>query len=296
MDFQANNQDAKPMRRRQRFFLLLISALLAVAAPLSLAHAGELTVKCTLKTFWGEHDAGSLQELALTDLDGEEWNVFRTHCDFSLTQFLFLRGEIDRNIESVVNNYYALLMVKTGGQQDANQRLIVLLTSDGGSLNAALRIGRLLHNMQAAVYVDKSCLSACVFVLAGGVKRYAYGAVGVHRPFNREHGADHSLSPEAQDEEPIRKKAVAYLKDMHVPAALYDLMNSVPSRSIHILDAQDLKRYGLHEIDAPRMALAERGEEAPSQANGHDAEDDDTYAHYPSAERPSTFDDIFDVL
>ena len=45
------------------------------------------------------------------------------------------------------------------------------INSDGGDLEAAIAIGRLLRKKEAVIRVQGRCASACVFILAGAVVR-----------------------------------------------------------------------------------------------------------------------------
>jgi hypothetical protein len=68
-----------------------------------------------------------------------------------------------------------------------NKQKIVLnavqLNSDGGSGVVGREIGQIIRKKRLNTFVaeDAHCESACVFVLLGGVQRYAFGQVGVHR-------------------------------------------------------------------------------------------------------------------
>ena len=61
----------------------------------------------------------------------------------------------------------------------------VALDSPGGDVNAALRIGNLLHLAHATVLVKKNsiCFSSCFLIFAGGSYRLiaSTGTLGVHR-------------------------------------------------------------------------------------------------------------------
>ena len=59
----------------------------------------------------------------------------------------------------------------------------VQLNSRGGSGNAGRVIGRMIKDKKWNTYVSpkSKCVSACVFILMGGVVRYPFGAIGVHR-------------------------------------------------------------------------------------------------------------------
>jgi len=59
----------------------------------------------------------------------------------------------------------------------------VQLNSLGGHGSVGRQIGTLIKDKKLYTYVGprSSCESACVFVLMGGVVRYAFGEIGVHR-------------------------------------------------------------------------------------------------------------------
>jgi len=59
----------------------------------------------------------------------------------------------------------------------------VQLNSLGGHGSIGRQIGTLIKEKKLYTYVgpNSSCESACVFVLMGGVVRYAFGEIGVHR-------------------------------------------------------------------------------------------------------------------
>jgi hypothetical protein len=63
--------------------------------------------------------------------------------------------------------------------------LSVELNSPGGSVDAAMKIGRILRKEGPIVDVKKDalCLSACVLTLAGGATRGLDGTIGIHRPY-----------------------------------------------------------------------------------------------------------------
>lgn len=260
-------------------FFAVLTGMAILAFP---AHAGNLQIKCQLKTRWKDDRAGTQKEFSLDN--DETWMAVRDHCDFSSTHLLFFRGEIDRDLGRATDRYYSLRMVQTKGRQTGVPEPLVFVTSRGGNLTASLHIGRLLHNMRAAVYVDGPCLSSCVFLLAGGVKRRVYGFVGVHRPFRHGDDTETSFEAAADNSSRVRKKTVAYLADMHIPVSLYDLMIRTPPQAIRILGPQDLRFFGLNDLEpAPvprRHTQAAEGQKNMKVANAgkNEDEDDGTFA------------------
>ena len=63
--------------------------------------------------------------------------------------------------------------------------LQVELNSPGGSVDAAMAIGRIVRKEEAGAFVNRGavCLSSCVLILAGGSFRSFEGKIGIHRPY-----------------------------------------------------------------------------------------------------------------
>src|SRR3978361_752506 len=61
------------------------------------------------------------------------------------------------------------------------------INSRGGSVAAAIAIGRMFRRENAWIGVNGVCFSACVFMLAGAVDRQTgkLDQVGIHRPYLR---------------------------------------------------------------------------------------------------------------
>lgn len=129
----------------------------------------------------------------------------------------------------------------------------VTLDSPGGSVVAAMAIGRLLrkYRMQAVVPPDAVCSSACVLVYAGAVIRYGHfksGRVGIHQPFLD--------APKAAEIETLRgiytsvlQDMKSYLREMNVSEQLADEMLKTPSSMVRYLDDEEQNRFGLVIFD-----------------------------------------------
>lgn len=128
--------------------------------------------------------------------------------------------------------------------------MVVNLDSAGGQLVAAVAIGRLLRQMKgvARLAAGSSCLSACVYVLAGAPYRLVQpgATVAVHRPYDPD---DARLPLEQRQEKQARLDAFvrAYLKEVNVPPALYDAMLQAPAG--RTLQSSQLGWYGLDAHD-----------------------------------------------
>lgn len=142
-------------------------------------------------------------------------------------------------------------------------RMTIFLDSPGGDVHEALVIGRYLRAHDAATYVDTGahCASACVFLLASGVKRVPQGDVGIHRPY-------FSAMPAVGLEQAIQAnlaKVKAYLSEMNIPAGLADEMYSTPPENMRILVQQELAAYRLNQMD---MVFAEQRALFNARASG----------------------------
>ena len=121
------------------------------------------------------------------------------------------------------------------------------LSSPGGDLAEAMRIGRLLRSRQISTFVtsDASCASACVFILAAGVSRIAFGPVVIHSFF-----VPGLLgSGEYAKTSKILDKAVsdsdAYFREMRVSRTLLDAMLQVQHSDAKELSIEELSAFGL---------------------------------------------------
>lgn len=131
----------------------------------------------------------------------------------------------------------------------------VILNSSGGSVGDALELGRWLRAAGADTALTPSdiCLSACPYILAGGVQRsVAPGAwVGVHQHF-----FDRNLALPAflavEDIQRGQGMVMAYLIEMGVDPAMMQAALMTPPDEIYLLLPEELARFGLiTDTDAP---------------------------------------------
>ena len=153
---------------------------------------------------------------------------------------------------------------QAGRARGRSPAVMVNLDSDGGSVRAAMRIGRALRKMDALVRVsqDGKCMSSCVFILAGAGRRGVYdgGQVGIHRPYMPE------ASKTTPDLERARYKALqgeiaTFLADSDIDQRLLHDMMLIPPERIRILTTQELEAYGLDD-DAPHIQEADAKNDA----------------------------------
>lgn len=139
-------------------------------------------------------------------------------------------------------------------RERGHEAMVVHLDSGGGQLTSAIAIGRLLRAHKAVVKVgaSSSCLSACIFVLAGAPYRVVEpGAViSIHRPYDPE---DAQLPAAQREAKQARLDAFvrAYLKEVNVPPALYEAMLNAPDG--RALTPPELAWYGLNATDRKQL-------------------------------------------
>jgi hypothetical protein len=129
----------------------------------------------------------------------------------------------------------------------------VYFNSPGGSLVAAMTIGRLLREQSFSTYVGRRaadprkpgsgvCYSACPFAYAGGARRFLDGesVLGIHRAANRLPVPD-----EDAFEQRVAADATTYLREMGVSTRLFRMMQTTPQDSIRLLSREEALRLGL---------------------------------------------------
>lgn len=131
--------------------------------------------------------------------------------------------------------------------------LPILLDSSGGHLLTAIKIGRVIRNIDdvhTEVFIRKNdvCASACVFVLAGGKFRNIYGEVYIHRPFFDEDKAT-DAKKQKENYQKIEKVVTDYLHEMNISRQLYDDMTRINSGDAKLLSYAEIQGYGLGGID-----------------------------------------------
>jgi len=140
--------------------------------------------------------------------------------------------------------------------QERITRADVYFNSPGGSLLAAMSVGRLLRERGFDTYVGRRsvelrqpgaavCYSACPFGFAGGVRRFlgAESVLGVHAAANNVPVPD-----EFAFQQLVKTQATQYLGEMGVSAALLSLMRSVPHDDIRLLTRDEA--VGLRLVNA----------------------------------------------
>jgi hypothetical protein len=127
------------------------------------------------------------------------------------------------------------------------------INSGGGSIDAAIAIGRLLRKERASLDVTGVCFSACVLVLAGAVERNVGDAnkVGIHRPYFGT-TPEKPLPADKIKDAYLRmlQEMRTYLREVNVPQRLADDMLAIEPENNRILTKAELKSYRLAGVDA----------------------------------------------
>ena len=171
---------------------------------------------------------------------------------------VFLAGEITS--EDVSSAAVMAGLLRSGKQKIAGNT--VWLASNGGDIDAAMDIGRLLRKLGVFTVIDQKdqCLSACVFAFMGGERRSVAGRLGIHRPFL----PVRLDTPDRQARFRYLQKTLRnFIEELDFPPSLYEAVMMVPPESMHILAAAELKRFYLDGIspsseDAEDAAAAGR--------------------------------------
>lgn len=142
---------------------------------------------------------------------------------------------------------------------------VLIIDSPGGHLMEGVKLGLVLRKLKTSVFVGRvvtlngqtiavngSCMSACVYTLMGGHKRFvtAGSRIGIHREYLPNSTGDDPMSvlrstrrfPE------VTKMLRDYSTKMGVNPALIDLAEQYGVGSIRILTSSDIARFRLARI------------------------------------------------
>ena len=128
----------------------------------------------------------------------------------------------------------------------------ISLNSKGGDVDEAIEMGRLIKESELGVFVSipSTCYSSCVFLLASGVARVAFGSIGIHRPYFGDMDEKITMIQIRQKREIMTTKIKRFLEEMDVNVSLAEDMIAIPPNEIKILSSDELKRYRLEGDDA----------------------------------------------
>ena len=120
----------------------------------------------------------------------------------------------------------------------------VILHSPGGSVQDAIRIGRLIRDSKFNTAVEDGgyCASSCPLVFAGGVERTAgaKSAIGVHQVFAATGIAGGDLADGMTNAQRISAECQRYLRDMGVDAQVWIHAMETPKDELFYFRPEEL--------------------------------------------------------
>ncbi len=175
-------------------------------------------------------------------------------------------GLIRMRYDGKITMSFAALAERVGrvaGDLGIGKRILDI-RSAGGSVESAIRAGDAIGENDWTIWVrsDSICHSACVLLLAAGDMRVIAGPVGIHRMVRV--GSSATSRKELGEElRRVSDELLNYLERNGASNEVYNLMTTVPNRTLHLLTDDELDRYGLSgpnavEDDLNRIRLARR--------------------------------------
>ena len=213
--------------------------------------AGDAWVDCS-----ADYTQGGARPLLSMDYE----DLRRSVQDCRATGLLRLR------YKGKVTASFAALMERSGrvAKDLGIGKRILDIDSAGGHVEAAIRAGDAIGDNDWTIWVrgDSSCHSACVLLLAAGDMRVIAGPVGIHRMIRL--GSSATSRKELGEElRTVSDELRNYLERNGASGKVYDLMTTVPNRTLRLLTVEELDQYGLSgsnavEDDLNRIRLARR--------------------------------------
>lgn len=162
--------------------------------------------------------------------------------------YLSIEGVITKSLEPVVNQ-----ALRNLGQRQCVEK-IVLITSGGGDLDAAIHIGREIREAKLTTQVHGTCESACAFVFIGGVRRIVQvdstssksSRLGIHQPASKMlfYQCLNSTQIDPLTIQKIRSY-LAFMLPKDSAKTLYEKMFNIPCTKMGYLDANQLLKSGI---------------------------------------------------
>ncbi|TCL75575.1 hypothetical protein [Rhizobium sp. BK251] len=144
---------------------------------------------------------------------------------------------------------------------------IVILQSEGGSVQAALLIAEEIHERNLATFIpEKSlCASACAYLFLAGVERLAEGQLGVHQIS----GVDDPKVAQLNLSDVIEA-----LSKYDVSAGVITRMLRTPPDDIYIFGPGEMVSLGINKTyDIPTASISDHAPDAAAAAVGPATED-----------------------
>jgi hypothetical protein len=171
---------------------------------------------------------------------------------------IVLRGEI------APGDYEHLLRFIAADQERYWRSNGFILASNGGDVQEAIKIARLIKGLYAQVFVGEAsgrCISACFLIFVAGTHRSAVGGiVGIHRPYvDPRRLTTLSLRETEEYQNRVLREARGYLQDLHVPTDIIDAMFQRSSDEVLWLTRNQLDEIGLRPPWYEQFLIAKCG-------------------------------------
>jgi len=208
--------------------------------PAAALENGTVHVSCSTDYAGGEGDGALLEGLS------------RAQVEQSL-QPCAERGLVRIRYAGKITPGFAELMWRLAAVADQMgiRKRVLDLDSSGGQVESAIVAGDGIGGSNWTIWVREGsiCHSACVFVLAAGDNRLVSGKVGIHRMMRISSKAT-SREELYRELQQVYDNVKDYLQRNGVAVGVADLMMTVPNRSLRLLDAGELRQFGLDGTNA----------------------------------------------
>jgi len=179
-----------------------------------------------------------------------------------------IQGEIDNTTVAQVSSRLDELHKVADLLKKPVHPFSVWLDSPGGSISAAMKIGRLLRRETMGARVaskrlpanEGRCVSACVLIYAGATHRSFneyFSKLGIHRPYlevpQQDLPSDKLQEVYRQTLQDVR----AYMREMNVSERLAEAMFRIEPEKVRYLTEKAAEDYGLTEWDPVYNEMAD---------------------------------------
>ena len=151
--------------------------------------------------------------------------------------------KIDGRIDKYTAGNLAYIYNSTN---DPDCKKFISINSPGGDVIGAINAGEFIRQKEMFISVDgsASCASSCVLLFVGGVDRWVFGKIGLHRPYSTIYSESDSQAKSRYEK--INTTIRNFLKRMNIPDRLLDEMNATSPSEITWLNSDSPKLSELH--------------------------------------------------
>jgi hypothetical protein len=201
--------------------------------------AGDAQVSCSLD-YAGQGDGEPLEDLGFPVLEQA-----LTLCKDAGVVRVRYSGKINASFTELVAR------VAEMARRLGISKRVLDLNSTGGQVEDAMHAGDVIGGTHWTLWVREQslCHSSCVLILAAGDSRMISGKVGVHRMMRIGSSAS-SRSELTEELKAVQDQMHDYLQRNGASVAVADLMMTIPNRQLRLLDATELREFGLDGINA----------------------------------------------